>query len=287
MTVSGAGVAADPRPYPEPVTVPAGPLPPADLPGLVRALATGDPTRPRLTWYGPAGERIELSGKVLDNWVAKTANLLVDELDVGPGRRVCLDLPPHWRTAVWLLACWSAGGCAVPVRRGDGAAAAGAAGGGAPEGRVDVWVSDRPESAAARAAATGGAELVAVALPALATGFGPGLPAGAIDAAVEVRSQGDVFVPLVRPAPGDVALELPDGAMIKHADLITRARQAADRLGLPPGIRLFTGAGPQDCVPGLLAPLIRDGSVVLHHDPAGLAPGSLDHLLAQEQATRL
>ena len=274
------------------MTVPAGPLPPADLPGLVRALATGDPTRPRLTWYGPAGERIELSGKVLDNWVAKTANLLVDELDVGPGRRVCLDLPPHWRTAVWLLACWSAGGCAVPVRRRDGdpagtAAGGTAAGGSAPEGSVDVWVSDRPESAAARAAATGGAELVAVALPALATGFGPGLPAGAIDAAVEVRSQGDVFVPLVRPAPGNVALELPNGAMIKHADLITRARQAADRLGLPPGIRLFTGAGPQDCVPGLLAPLIRDGSVVLHHDPAGLAPGSLDHLLSQERATRL
>src|SRR5688572_3007266 len=35
-----------------------------------------DPTRPLLTWYDDAtGERTELSGATLDNWVAKTANL--------------------------------------------------------------------------------------------------------------------------------------------------------------------------------------------------------------------
>ncbi|MDQ6715007.1 MAG: TIGR03089 family protein, partial [Actinomycetota bacterium] len=42
-----------------------------------------DATRPRLTFYddadGPTrGERIELSAKVLANWVAKGANLLQD-----------------------------------------------------------------------------------------------------------------------------------------------------------------------------------------------------------------
>ena len=42
------------------------------------AIAT-DPTRPLLTFYDDAtGERTELSGATLANWVAKTANLLVD-----------------------------------------------------------------------------------------------------------------------------------------------------------------------------------------------------------------
>ncbi len=49
------------------------------------AVAT-DPNRPLLTWYDDAtGERTELSGATLANWVAKTANLLVDELALGPG----------------------------------------------------------------------------------------------------------------------------------------------------------------------------------------------------------
>ena len=47
-----------------------------------------DPTRPLLTWYDDAtGERTELSGATLANWVAKTANLLVDGLGLGPGDR--------------------------------------------------------------------------------------------------------------------------------------------------------------------------------------------------------
>src|SRR5680860_1086518 len=80
-----------------------------DVPSLVRALVASDPGRPRVTWYGADGERVELSGHVLENWVAKTANLLVEECDAGPGTTVALDLPPHWRTVVWALAAWSVG----------------------------------------------------------------------------------------------------------------------------------------------------------------------------------
>src|SRR3712207_5978996 len=97
---------------------------PTDLPGLLDALLV-DPGRPRVTWYGPGGERIELSGKVLGNWVAKTANLLVDELDVEPGGTVGVDLPTHWRAVVWLLAGWAAGAQVVV----------------APVGPVDVLVT--------------------------------------------------------------------------------------------------------------------------------------------------
>ncbi len=47
-----------------------------------------DPTGPLLTWYDEAGgERVELSATTLDNWVAKTANLLDEELLGLPRRR--------------------------------------------------------------------------------------------------------------------------------------------------------------------------------------------------------
>ncbi|NEC50401.1 TIGR03089 family protein, partial [Actinospica acidiphila] len=80
---------------------------PADL--LSSALAA-DPGRPLVTFYDDAtGERVELSVATFANWVAKTANLLQDELSVEPGDRVTLLLPAHWQTAVWLLACASVG----------------------------------------------------------------------------------------------------------------------------------------------------------------------------------
>ena len=44
------------------------------------AFVAVDPTRPLLTWYDDGnGERVELSGATLANWVAKTANLLVNK----------------------------------------------------------------------------------------------------------------------------------------------------------------------------------------------------------------
>src|SRR5689334_14922576 len=69
-----------------------------------------DPARPLLTWYDDAtGERIELSGLSLGNWVSKTANLIVDGCGLGPGDRAEVRLPPHWQTAAVLLGCWAAG----------------------------------------------------------------------------------------------------------------------------------------------------------------------------------
>src|SRR5215212_11295858 len=83
------------------------------LPGPAALLANArdrDPARPLLTHYDDAtGERVELSAATLDNWVAKTANLLQDEFDVGPGSTVALATPVHWQTAAVLLAVWSCG----------------------------------------------------------------------------------------------------------------------------------------------------------------------------------
>jgi uncharacterized protein (TIGR03089 family) len=69
-----------------------------------------DGSRPLLTYYDDAtDERVELSVATTTNWVAKTANLLVDEYDIEPGDPVAVRLPLHWQTAVMLLACWSVG----------------------------------------------------------------------------------------------------------------------------------------------------------------------------------
>lgn len=249
---------------------------PADVPGLLRALLDDAPGRPRLTWYGRSGERVELSAKVLDNWVAKTANLLVDELDAGPGVRVAVALPTHWRTAVWLLATWATGACTVLV----------------PPGRPvpgDVQVLVASDGAVLRDAPSG-VQPVAVALGSLATSFGPELPLGAMDAAVDIRSHGDVFVPFIRPEPDDLALTgiATDGTAtgdLLHGDLLPAALRAADAAGLPARVRLLCGGGADAAVAELLAPLIRLGSVVLHHNLAGAEPAALASLRAQEGIT--
>jgi uncharacterized protein (TIGR03089 family) len=80
---------------------------PADL--LSDALRR-DGARPFLTAYDDgSGERVELSVATTANWVAKTANFLVEEIGVEPGETVGVMLPLHWQTAIVLLACWSAG----------------------------------------------------------------------------------------------------------------------------------------------------------------------------------
>ena len=224
-------------------------LPPS-VPELLRRMVADDPTRPRLTFYGPGyardGERVELSARVLDTWVSKTANLLVEEFDAGPGTTVVLDLPAHWRSAVWQLAAWSTGaGVAL------GADAAG-----------DVLVT--ADAAAAEAA---GGDAVVVALAALATSFPGGAPAGALDYARVVPGHGDVFRPLQEPDPGAAALTA-GGGSTAFGDLLPAALEAA--AAWPVGVRLLTDAGPAAAVAGLLGPYVRGGSVVLAPAPAAL-----------------
>lgn len=66
---------------------------------------------PVITWYDGSA-RVELSGRTLADWVARTARLMTEE---GLGGQDVVDLhllrerPCHWMGAVWLLACWWAG----------------------------------------------------------------------------------------------------------------------------------------------------------------------------------
>ena len=73
------------------------------------ALRSGQSTSPRLTWYGPDSERVELSGRVLDNWVAKTVQPAPGRTRRRAGTRLRLDLPAHWKSVILALAAWQLG----------------------------------------------------------------------------------------------------------------------------------------------------------------------------------
>lgn len=83
-----------------------------------------DPAQPLLTMYAGGG-RVELSGATTANWVAKSANLLVDGL--GGPQRVGLLLPLHWQTLALLLAGVATGATVVVAERPAGLAGCGAA----------------------------------------------------------------------------------------------------------------------------------------------------------------
>ncbi|WP_417217014.1 TIGR03089 family protein [Arthrobacter sp.] len=156
---------------------------------------------PLLTWYGDPGERVELSGHVFDNWVAKSANLLSEEYDAGPGTRVLVDVPAHWKSLAIGFAVLATG-AEILVPSTAPAGSAGSA------GEPDLVVTDDPLAAAE---AHPQAEIMAVALGALALSFPGALPSGALDYASEVRGFGDYF--LADPVPSTApALTVVDGS---------------------------------------------------------------------------
>lgn len=164
------------------------------MPTPAEVLATlnqTDSAAPRITCYddlpGPtAGERVELSGRVLGTWVSKAANALQEEWDVEPGSVVHVAMRPHWRLLYWAWAVWSVGA----VLDLDDARSA------------DLVVTDDAE----RLPADGPAVLVTRA--ALARSAGIELPDGVMDEAAGLASYGDLFTPWAEPDEGDVALRV-------------------------------------------------------------------------------
>ncbi|MBP0461320.1 TIGR03089 family protein [Streptomyces montanisoli] len=239
---------------------------PADL---LRSALAADPARPLVTFYDDAtGERVELSVATFANWVAKTANLLQDDLSAAPGDRLSLLLPAHWQTAVWLLACSSVGVSAEPG--GDPASA-------------DAVVSGPDTLDAARAC---GGERLALALRPLGGRF-PEPPAGFADYAVEVPSHGDRFAPYAPVDPAGVALRV-GGRELTAAQVVEQATADAAERGLAPGSRLLS-ALPYDTweglSAGLFAPLAAGASVVLCRNLEKLSAEGLAQRVASERVT--
>ncbi|MBE1484875.1 TIGR03089 family protein [Plantactinospora soyae] len=215
-----------------------------NIAGIFAAAIAADPTRPLLTWYDDAtGDRTELSGATLANWVAKTANLLVDSAGLAPGDSAGVLLPAHWQTAAVLLGCWSAGLEVTGGQPGDPASRP-----------VDVLFAAVDRITEAAAWPTG--DRYALALAPLAAPVRD-LPPGYADYVIEVRGHGDHFTPEPQGGPQD-------------ALLAARAAQRATELGIGAGDRVLVDADRYpDPVDWLLAPLHAGASLVLC--------GHLDH----------
>ncbi len=209
----------------------------SDVAALISSWQGPDGALPRLTWYGPGGERVELSGQVLANWVIKVANLLTEEADADDGTQVVIDLPVHWRTLAWALGAWLTGAQVTfgsRVGGSDGAVAS------AEEpGVPDVLITDQPEQA-------GSADLlIGVALPALAMSFDGDLPPGALDGAADLMTYPDQLVLPTTPASLD--------------DLAGPAWTGPDRV--------LVDAAAAGAITQVLAIWRAGGSVVLLGDP--------------------
>jgi uncharacterized protein (TIGR03089 family) len=217
------------------------------------------PAAPLVTFYDDAtGERIELSGKTFGNWVAKTANLLVDGLGAQPGDRVALALPPHWQTAVWLFACWSAGLVAAPVPLPLAAADSGGA---------DVLTVTEPD----------------LSLHALGGPLGD-CPPGVTDYATEVRSYGDRFASYAPVDPDAEALRVTN-VTLTGGEVVEKALSFARKAALDSSARVLT-IGPyhtwEGLLAGLLGPMAAGGSLVIGRN---IDKAALDRRISLEHVT--
>jgi uncharacterized protein (TIGR03089 family) len=218
---------------------------PAGPPDLLDAALRRDPARPLLTFYDDAsGERAELSVTTFGTWVAKTANLLRDDLAVeAGGGTVALDLPCHWQAAVWLQSAWMLGLHVVP-----------------PGGAVDVHVTTYEPTGPPP---TGAGEVVALGLGPLALPRRDAEPpAGTtLDYDREVAGHGDRFT-------ASWAVDADSPAVTTGDGTFTGAELAALAAGQEPVAgRALLLAEPLTRVDallaGLLVPLATDVTAVL------------------------
>jgi len=230
------------------------------IPDAFAAAVRRDPTMPLLTWYDDAtGDRTELSGATLDNWVSKTANLLVDGLGLGVGDTAAVLLPPHWQTAAIVLGASAAGlAIAFPGRP-------------QPVDALFAGVDAAPQWPAADRFVTG---LLPLAMPLRE------VPPGSVDYVTEVRNYGDHFrgAPV---SPDDLALAGP--IELSHLAVMRTADQRAAELGITAGDRVLidTRAYP-DPADWLFAPPAVGASVVLC---ANLLPDKLANRAEAEKVT--
>jgi uncharacterized protein (TIGR03089 family) len=224
------------------------------FPSVLQQTLRADAARPLVTFYDDAsGERTELSATTYANWVAKTASLLVEELDLERGGRLLVDLPTHWLTPVFAGAAWTVGLCVVTG------------------GEADAVVCG-PDSLDAYADRAGTVPVVATALHPLGMRFAEPLPDGVHDFGVEVWSQPDAFSPWDPPTGDDEALP-----GVTQAELLGSAGRV-----VPPGGRLLTTTSPLEDPATLVDALVGHGSTVWWRHPD---PATRDHKVEVERVT--
>lgn len=210
---------------------------------VLTALNSADSAAPRITCYddvpGPtAGERVELSGRVLGTWVSKAGNALQEEWDIEPGSVVRLALAPHWRLLYWAWAVWAVGGL-VDL---DGTE------------KADLVVTDDRDLLP-----TGPGVLVT--RGALARSAGSPVPETIMDEAAELAAHGDELVVWQEPEADDPAL-LVDGTRHTYGGLL--ANVTGER-PLPSGARAqLVDPSPGGLLRSALAAWSAGGSLVVH-----------------------
>ena len=243
------------------------------------------------------GERTELGYATFENWVAKSANLLVEEFQVARGDRVALLLGTHWTTAVLAFACWRIGACVVPGDRSSPADALRAllTASGATVVVVEEAVVDLadalPAGAGLLAVGSGmGGRLTHAELPDGALAFGDEVPAFADDYDGRLGEVSDDAL-LALPGVGKVgAGKVGAGQVatqpVRHTQrTLLAAAETIRRWGVSDDDRLLVTRPPTSVdglVLGVLAPWVVGGSVVVVRDPD---PGALWAKVATERAT--
>jgi uncharacterized protein (TIGR03089 family) len=201
-------------------------------------LVAEEPGRPLYTYYDDGtGERVELSRATFANWVAKTANFLVDGLGVAPGAVARVDLPAHWQSAVVLLACWATGVATAFDRR-----------------DADVVFSEE----ARLSAQVHAGDVVALSLRPMGAGLLSQWP-GVVDYATEIPGYADVFTPALE---SDLVVHHSAGRTWTAAELVaagSRLLEGTDRV-----LSVLDFSSDVGLRYGLLAPLAAGSSVVLN-----------------------
>lgn len=213
-----------------------------------------EPAAPFVTWYGADEARAELSTVTYATSVAKTAGMLIDDLEVEPGDRVRLALPLHWQLPVWLGACDLAGLTIVWDLEPTAAS---------------VTVVPEPE------AAPSGITVVSPDTP-FGMPVGP-VPDPLVDHFRAAMGQPDTYMGAVAAGSWYAGGATWDGSVIA-----TSARALADSAGLSPGGRLLVRPGTSTLSAALASwalPLLFAASVVLVQE------GDVEHIAAAEETT--
>ncbi|MEV2274005.1 TIGR03089 family protein [Nocardiopsis sp. NPDC049922] len=234
---------------------------------LWRDLVATAPARPFVTSYDASGGRVELSPATLDNWVSKTANLMVDGFGTQPDDRVAIALPLHWQSLVWLLSAWSVGAVAVPV---DGDAFPGGA-------QIAVADADRLEAALD----SGAEEVVGASLHPLGLPLRD-LPPMVLDYTTEARAHGDHFSPYALDADATAYATAREWT---GTELVAAAHRRAGEWALTAEDRVAIVVGPAtplsalgDDASALLAPVAAGAPVILAEGGPDDVPDLLSRL---------
>ncbi|KUG60327.1 TIGR03089 family protein [Nesterenkonia jeotgali] len=265
--------------------------PPQTFPALLDLLEARP--QPALIWYGAGQgeERVELSGRVLQNWTVKLIGLFDQESEMEADDAVLIHAAAHWKAAAVLLAAGALGwkisviDPGAPQSDQEGLAAAVTA------QQPGLVVTERPgdwTGSGTWGQLLGDAELAALSPGLLDASFeeatGQRLPAWALDISAEVRQHPDQL-PAPLPPRELSEVPVPEGA---RSELGTAAGRGGGLVvvGASPQAPLqdwgLTHWGAPDLLPQMLETWAQSRPVVLFPGDPTAQPQAWEQMLRNE-----